>query len=1261
MDINSLKASFCRQHFPDLMQFLRKFDISECNNENGSDDFENDLNMHFLLHAYDEEKVPNKRGNESDEDYLKRKNKDHENFLKNQRDLKANCKWSFDDVNEADVLLATEEYFKIVSEREDTEELASILVSSIITEKRANTLFLGDSINRLYHFEDDTTLSILQHLNITIHRPDKTLGIQRNAFSQFIFAAAREKGKEDNPQNKIFSGKICAVRPEVQFVQAFELLASIRNWENHEYISFMNDAFHSYCLYRFIVFTHIGLIYFSRRLWNNDEASKLLSQNDYSIPSPFKTEATDLKVSIRANNRMQTIYDCEYKICDEERWHPINVSPQNEIVFSISLQKYQLYKIRFKCNNEKYDVVGKLNYYAWEPVLNVFVKPPRYISYSFEGIVGDDKETEHLIGEMFTKYMEINLHPKKDSNQEIANEEILLRLGAFEPLLQELKNSEEAGKENLEKIRDQINSELSQLKNEQQRIIDVLCESNGRLYKWERLFKGVFVLVVFMLACCVLYYCIKEPVIASVKWLQNQLLCISVILVLLYLVFITPCKSWDLRKAIKEKGKAKWAFSLFFLGALSVAFVALPHHSGRSILENYDFIWQDSTQNRLVAQYLDDYLPNDEERVRSKLALYYADIVNDFDEAYKYSAPLLDVEKYKEGSLVAMYVLYCQKEIPTLSSFLDRYKDYYGEDNLNYCELKGALLVDTLYGYRDIYKGYELLLKAYKEGSSSAGYNLGYLLSNDESTMEAIEQGRNVQNSIYNLPLAIGFLKAVCDEYPKASVLLGDIYSDLSLVDSAFHYYEKAITETMEGGVYKYACYRAGVLKNIFGLKPNDELLAVQSMKYPPALMFSSIAMELDPNLIAEIGYAPYTRYFHLLFNKRDHKRAIRWFEDAIKNGGGFTLKEMGVYQYIPPVVFDHIYIGEKDKALAVLQKYRSSSKFDATFVDAVELLLGSALVKRDSVKGMQLMHESAANGCVYSKLFCIYKDTDKSLISNTSSFIDQKQLKKIAREIPFAHVIESLLLMRAGKTKEAAEAAHMAIWKKHPAGAYALEFMPSEYYDDVVNGIANGIKNASENDLIIARKLQEMSLRSTCTMKDRSLLMSCVLDKAVHDKGNEDFSRHFVFWSQVAVETSSLSSQIKLLRIYQDMIYSGYKDDKRIIYPLIRSVLFNLVHGEYNYYPSYNNYILHFIRDRKLISESYFMDLLNSYATSNLLKKLEEPDRSNGKVTIEYYIPSLSFIDDFSILNEFTYHMGIYSFLMRLRGNHPTFNLLNI
>lgn len=1250
---NSLKARFCRQYFPTMKLFLENFNISEGVTETKKYTY-NSLGMHFLLDSYDEK-------NEKD-----------------RKMLKENCYWAINDVEDKDLLDAIEEFFYIT---EDTFGDKDNSVEKNSVEEKRNSLL--ENIFKLGLNNDeqssigDTTLRLIADY-FGVRCGEDKMG---NFYRPFLTFAKKAGFTEEDGIYR--------------FSNALRLFSSVRNETAHTDQKYTDERLNLY--HQFTMFVYIGYVYVCRRIW------KKLENNSFSQEIVFnakgkkgkeeeKSISREYKLSEKATNYISEPAEIEFdidlgsnklkKIVCKQEGEEDQVKESNPCIFKI--KKYQTFDISIECEGNSHNFKDQLDYYSWYQRYKVFFPDNQMPIY----------EEGPQFSEAMNKMIDQVIKTVRECTNEELKKAISQELATITPVIQEIKDSDNTSKdkiiENISNVLGQLgslNNDTSQaemqINNLHKQIKELhkdifkkyddfsdslyeLTEKNKKieedieiLNRWERLFKSSIILLIFGIACISICYIIKEPIKANIIWLRHPIILSIVSIILIYGVFITPGKSWNPLKVCKEKGNTKWMASIgsIILIAASVASVVmLPFHSGRSLIDNYNFLGQDSTNNKYVARFLDDYLPYDEELTRTKLALYYTDIVGDLEKAEYYSAPMLDMEKFKTGSLVAMYVLYCRKEIPTLSNLLEKYKDTYGEDDPSYCELQGALLLDTLYGYRDVHKGTELLWKAYDAGSITACYNLGYLYSNDESTMEAIEQGRTIQNSNYDLPLAINFLKIACIEMPKASVLLGDIYSDLGMPDSAFYYYEKAMTETVEGNIFKYASYKHGVLTNIYGFKPNDGLLYSQSMKYAPAMMFSSIAMELDKNLFNQIGKDPYTKYFFLFFKNKDHKQAIRWFESAIKNGKELELKDLGVYQYIPPVVLDHIIIGEKEKALAVLQQYRSGSKFDMTFINAVELLLGSNLVERDSIKGMQLMHESAANGCLYSKMFCIYRDTEKSLKKNPSAFIDSKQLKEISKEIPFAHVIESLLLMRAGRTKDAEEAAHMALWKRHPAGAFAFEFMPNEYYEIFDERITNGIDNISKKDLYLLRKLQEMTLRSTSTMKDRSLLFTCILDKALHDKTKEDFSENFVFWSKVAVETDSHSSQIRLLRIYQDMIKEGYKDNQNIIDPLIRSVVFNMMRGDYNFAPEYINYILHFLKDRRLVSEGLYRNLLNSYGTKSLFKKLKSIEGTPNRVPATFHTTPFYFIDDFSIFTDFSYLTGMYTLFMKERGDNPSF-----
>ena len=193
-DINSLKASFCRQHFPFLLNFLRNFDISSSYNSNGEEIMpHNDLNMHYLLQAYEhKEMYPS----------VKKINDTQRQTEEHQRDingLKNSCKWKLTNVEEQDVLLAIDEYFSITSQTRTSELLRAKLFG--VVSQPENTSFLMDNARHIstrknYNFEDKTTQLILSYFNIPT--PDKKMSKQAVSFRDFIIHRTKQKQNESD-------------------------------------------------------------------------------------------------------------------------------------------------------------------------------------------------------------------------------------------------------------------------------------------------------------------------------------------------------------------------------------------------------------------------------------------------------------------------------------------------------------------------------------------------------------------------------------------------------------------------------------------------------------------------------------------------------------------------------------------------------------------------------------------------------------------------------------------------------------------------------------------------------------------------------------------------------------------------------------------------------------------------------------------------------------------------------------------------------
>ena len=967
-------------------------------------------------------------------------------------------------------------------------------------------------------------------------------------------------------------------------------------------------------------------------------------------------EAEIINVELIADKKNEIISECEYQI---EGSDPI---PQkdlkgNKVTFEINVPKYTPFTIRFQCEAYSYEITRKMNYYAWNPTLTITVQPPAKIHCSFKGIAGSDESLETIIGNLFTQYLGSYSNPKATNEQKETNEKILNQLAAIEPLLREIHGFAAKNEEKNDEIIARLNEEIDKLNNLDKRLEKIygptsdttegVREIKETLLSWEKTWKGVVIFFILLLIGYVYYQCLTNNLESNISWLRYRFFYIPLALLAIGLTFRLLTNTWNPRKAIKEKGQLKY----WITGAVALLLLGSPflfrYQSNKSLVEEYDFLGQDSICNRKVALYLEEQIPGDEEAIRSKLALYYTDIVGDLGKASQISSPLLNVDKYKEGSLAAMYVLYRQGEISSFQDYVELYGERYGEEDPAYCDLKGVMLLDTLYDERDVHKGMDYLLKAYEAGSMTACYNLGYLLSTDQSTMENEKLGKRAQNSHYDIPKAVRYLREASAFLPEASIQLADIYSDLQMKDSALFYYQKAIDDANNGMIRINGLYKLGIFLNKNGIK-NDAVLSAQTMKYPPAFIFPAVAMDEDKNLINK-SHSVYD-YFLMLFKNKAHKKAIKRFEEIQRKESSLTLDEMGLYQYIPPVVFDYVYIGEREKALATLQKYRKEAHFDMTFIYSVEKLLGTATVPKDSIKAMQLMHESAAKGCVYSEMYCIFKDMVRdfaniSLLKNAAS-----RLHEISNIIPFAHVLESILLMESGNIEEGERAIHMAMWKKHPAGAFAFEFLPNKYHIDKLNKS----KNADDSTLFVSRKLMEMSLRSTWSYKDNILVNVCYLDWLQHKRDKKNYKENFIFWSEVAIVSGSLSSQLKLLSIYEEMIKNGDVDkNERIIDNLIRSVLSNVMNGKFdnNTNTKCNNYLAWFLKNDSLVSPTYAQELFRFYGTTELLQSYEKAERNKrAKLPIVISLMDLHTIDDYSILNEFSYFAGPYSF--EIAGN---------
>lgn len=1072
--INSLKASFCRQHFPDLLQFLRDFDISQTDGKVAN----NTLNMNFLLQAFDhrDEKKLTKGKLESDDDFEKRVKEEKTKFLKTTSDLKATCKWHLDDVDEVKLLLAVDEYFEIVKNREDVKEASNTLFKNINTRTKARELFpitKNQEEKYIYTFEDNTTLSILRYFGISDN--EKTLGKQKDNFARFVFDSSNRKFyKEDktsdnvNPTDPIYPQSLYTDIPEAHFIKAFRLLAQVRNWSEHNH-NFLQRKDYAFLLYKFIVFTQIGLVYVCRRLW--ESSSENLKNKKYKAPKPFESkDSVSLKVEIEGNKKGDEISDCKWTIDKEEL---ITDSPQKKISFEKSIKRYQQFKIEYKYNGEPQPpVVGLLNYYPWKPTLNILVKPPHEVSYTLEDIAGEDEETEEYISNIFTKCIETYFDTKASNSDKDKCNEALKKLGEIEPNLKDLQDLlgkvDEDAVQRKKEIHDLI---IPQLKG----IDSKLDEIETGVYKTfeflQNNWKGFWLII--SLVCFALlvfgiwnfwYDLLQSPITLSVIGLMGILL--------LFLALISIFKFQN-PFSFLYRSSTTTKLSLVLKSTVIIAFLAGSISYGIRLLrdnylKNYNFAEYNIEKNQKVVKLMESILesnPENDEDLRIPLIKYYIDYANDTEKAYLVASPMLtNIKKYPKGILSLIVALYSQgKDFWKVRDIMDIYGKTEERDSNVINRIQGIMDIWGQGQISNISKGFSLLKKSAENGDPEAQYYLGYAYSHEMTDWEKSIVTKEVNFSEFDLIKAVEYLsKAACSKL-KAALELGILYSDLNVKDSA-EFYLRKVESNSSGELYKESLYRLGLLYE--GTDSGLQYMTKAAfLDYEPAILYKA--------------------------NKEnDYKAAIELYSRP----GGYQ-----GYRYIIPIVFDYIGLGQKKKALEALQSGRPYGKFDMDFIRGMEAVINAhyelqrsikdtdsvykdkwaTLAKRDSADAMRFMRMSADNGCLYAEMICIFKD---AILGGTSD--NQKnRLVEIGEEIPFAYVLLSYLAHKEERMMPLGLPysdyfANQAIGRGNLAGR--LMFVIPPYYEKFINQSISINNTAYRRNAAYHINIRQRALRSS-------------------------------------------------------------------------------------------------------------------------------------------------------------------------------------
>ncbi len=1133
--INSLKASFCRQHFLDLVRFLRNFDISNEGGKNvgNSDNF----NMYFLLQAYDHKE--------------KKKQQTIEEYKNEISKLKKSCKWVLSNVREDEVLLAIDEYIAITSKTHGLNKLASKLFK---VNLNANTDYLISNASKTgqvlnYSFEDETTKSILEHFNIPVR--DKKIGKQCEFLKNFICNSTGQslKDNSESGKNKYYTS-VGESREELQFVNAFSLLASLRNWSSHESMGFLDNPDQTMNFYRFIIFTHIGIVYICRRIWKKYADDLVRACSDYHKPEDFdnftlKNEI--VKINITANDKRWTIDNCYYSV--DQNIQPIE-SNKNEVSFEISAKKYQQIGVHFKCNEENYEVPIVFNYYLWNPVVNIVINPPRDISYRFEGIAGGSEEVEKRIGEHFTQFAKL-LDETKDKLEE-GNCKILSILGRLEPSLQSLRNIVISNNEELrnninkdildilgktekniiEKI-DTLNKSLSQKQKQMDRSLkDVnnLVESlNKKICKNEELefsekkkkllcYYPLGFGVIAILLYVVLFQIMDIRTIDySVFYVDNKNTIVAIIgIVLLLLGLFLHYKYYTTKYVALSNLRIKALGLLPYIAIIIIFFVAwkwyIPNKDVESLIEGYDFAainhpeGDNAKAAKLMESYLKEKTPKFDELARIKLANYYLKFTGEVDKALRISEPMFkDVNKYPNGIWAYAEVLYEMKDFNGVWTILD---DYDKESSAIAEKLEGVMLSWGEGCTKDVHKGIEKLTSAYNKGNKDALYEIGRFLINDMTDWDA--PGHNIDISEMDIIQGMSFLREFATQRPQAMIELGRLFADLNMNDSAVFYYNRALNVVKDSLLIDEVKYRLGLMadKGIDSLK--HYMTEAKLAKYPQALIYSA-------------------------FKEKDHKKLIAIYE------------EMGMYKgyrYISPIVFEYIATNQIDKALQTLKREHPKGMFDENFVNGMAVLLGSDYIKRDSIAGEELVRKSAANGCKYAQMMVLFAQLQQQLENGNEipmSKIDELESFWIRDSISFTYVLIANLMNRECHYDKAYHSAMKALNIGHPAGVIELK----DDYEDRPQWVQ--YKKSLEENAHKKRwyfRTKQIALRhSLDSLNQRAITSGYFTDCSLNNNNLTDL--RLSFWSDLII-----ANPVKGMAFYPLNVWmTGEKNSQRDIY----------------------------------------------------------------------------------------------------------------
>lgn len=1015
-----LKARFCKQYIPRLKEFLTDFDISE-RIIDGKRNTRDSLGMRFLLAKYDEMKN-----------------------TKLIKTLKENCHWQINNVTDEELLKAIEEFFHITNSQSRNDDINSI--SGHRNTLLFNLFKLGISVDDQQNIDDTTIFRIANYFGIKQNIQE--LGKLYEPFEGFAYALAKDEPEEIG----IY-----------QFHNALRLFSCVRNGVIHPDYKYRGDELNHY--HEFIIFTYIGYVLACRRIWQHfkfdsvetrivsykKEDKKLVRiETPTTIKAPENVD--DLKSFSLPEEKVEIIIEQGNHKLTNVKCNGNDATLEHDNLYSIITCKYKPFKIEIQYDNIKtYDYNGLLDCYSWFNCYNIVL--PDDVTHSSS----DYKVFSEGVRELIENVSE----SVNNSVREETKKAIQLELAALQPLVQFAKDNptpnielEESIKKVLGQLasiskmpgdaKNQIEEVHLQIGNMHQLFLGKLDEFSDSLYDlkerniiigekvdtlleftkrhWKRV-RVIFTWILSIIGIAVFFYCLLSN--DGINWIQYPLIS-SIIFVLSSLLIISPlllCKSTHshISKIWSKFGNGLFTKALIsiVIGLILITSVYCYISCHRNtFVKDYEFAINNSEINQRVAGLMKSILESnpDDEDIRIQLSKYYLNYAGDAEEALLIASPMLDdTTKYKKGILAVAEALYSQgKDFWKVRDLIEDYKKTTNCDTNVVNRINGIMAIWGQGRTSNISEGNRLLKLSADNGDADAQYYLGYSYSHEMTDWEKSKETGKIEVSEYNLIDAVEYLRKAAITKPKAALELGLLYADLNVMDSAVCYIKNALNHS-NGNLYKESLYRLGLLFE--GTDSGMHYMKKAAfLDYEPAILYKAYKAE-------------------------DHKSAIELYSRP----GGYQ-----GYRYILPIVFEYLAIGQKDKALKALQEGRPSGGFDQNFIMGMEAMLGSKLVKRDSIEGMNYMKTSADQGCLYAEMICIFREAEKTQIKREQI----SRMEEIGKEIPFAFVLLSYIahkekaFMRFG-LPFADYYANQAIGRGNLAGKLFLVSPP--YYVDFI------------------------------------------------------------------------------------------------------------------------------------------------------------------------------------------------------------------